>query len=101
MMLLIQLGTPEVLVRAVQGWKEAILLLLTLVALSRLWHQRHQNQLGPIIASDWIAVAFAVACMLYFAIPPSVLGSDASLGQRLVRVRTPALLPLPSFPGRT
>ena len=100
-MLLIRSGTPEVLVRSVQGWKEAILLLLTLVALSRLWHQRHQNQLGPTIASDWIALVFAIVCIVYFAIPPSVLGSDATLSQRLVGLRTLALIPLLYFLGRT
>jgi hypothetical protein len=100
-MVLLRLGTPNTIVHAIQGWKEAILLLLCVVALSRLWHQRRQNQLGPAIASDWIAVAFAIVCVVYFAIPPSVLSSDATVSQRLVGLRTLALIPLLYFLGRT
>src|ERR1700719_1032028 len=50
-MVLLDLGTPMPIVHALQGWKEAILLLLTLSPMSRLWHQRHQKHLGPTIAS--------------------------------------------------
>ncbi len=100
-MVLLRLGTPVPIVHLIQGWKEAILVLLAVVALSRLAFLRHEGRLGPTIASDWIALAFAVVCAVYFAIPPSVLGSDATLSQRLVGLRTLALIPLLYFLGRT
>jgi len=100
-MLLLRLGAPDYLVRAVQGWKEALLLLLTTIAVSRIWRQRHANSLGPMVTSDWLALGFAILCVVYFLIPPSLLSSDAGLAQRLVGLRTLFMIPLLYFLGRT
>jgi len=100
-MLLLHLSTPAYLVRAVQGWKEALLLVLIAIAVARIWRERHSSTIGPMIASDWLALAFAALCIVYFLIPSSLLSSDAGLAQRLVGLRTLFMIPLLYFLGRT
>jgi hypothetical protein len=100
-MALLGLGTPNVLVRAVQGWKELFLLVLVVVATRTVISHRQGSTLGPLTPTDGIAIAFAAIVCIYFVIPPSVLGSDASLAQRLVGFRTLIVIPLLYFIGRT
>lgn len=100
-MILLRLGTPTVLVRAVQGWKEILLVLLVVVAVRRLWTARREGRLGTLIATDWVAIAFALLCVVYFLIPSSVLHSDANFSQRLVGFRIVILIPLLYFLGRS
>ncbi len=99
-MALLGLGTPVLLVRLVQGWKEMFLLLLVVIAVRTILSHRKDSTLGPLTPTDGIAVAFAAIVCVYFLIPPSVLGSDASLAQRLVGFRTLIIIPLLFFIGR-
>ncbi len=101
LMVLLRLDTPTFLVRAVQGWKEVLLALLTVIALARVWRAKRENQLGPITPTDWIAGALALIAVIYFLLPSSLLHSDASLAQRLVGFRIIFLIPLLYFLGRT
>src|SRR5438105_15565333 len=39
LMVLLRLGTPSVLVRAFQGWKEILIAALTLIVLMRIWQE--------------------------------------------------------------
>lgn len=99
-MSLLRLGTPHVLVKAVQGWKELILFLLAVVAVSRLLQQRREVQFRRLIASDWIALGFAALTVVYFLMPQSILHSDANLSQRLVGFRILLVIPVLYFLGR-
>lgn len=100
-MALVGLGTPVLLVRVVQGWKELFLLLLVVIAVRTVLSHRQDSTLGPMTPTDGIAIAFAAIVCVYFLIPSSVLGSDASLAQRLVGLRTFIILPVLYFIGRT
>jgi len=95
-MVLLGLGTPTFLVRAVQGWKEILLVFLAVIAI-RVYRD---GRLGPLTPTDALMVAFAAIGVVYFLIPSSTLGVDASLAQRLVGLRV--LLPIPAlyFLGR-
>jgi hypothetical protein len=112
-MALLRLGTPHVVVRAVQGWKEVLLLLLAAIAVAAVYREHSSARerslarergraapWGPIVPSDVIAMGFAAVCVIYFLIPSSVLGSDAGLAQRLVGLRTLILIPVLYFIGR-
>lgn len=100
-MALLGLGTPVLLVRLVQGWKELFLLLLLVIAVRTILSHRRDATFGSLTPTDGIAIAFAAIVCVYFLIPSSVLGSDASLAQRLVGLRTLIMLPLLYFIGRT
>ena len=100
-MALLRLGTPHAVVRAVQGWKEVLLLLLAVIAVAAIWRARdHTAQWGPLLPSDVIAAGFAAVCFVYFLIPSSILGTDAGMAQRLVGLRTLILIPLLYLIGR-
>lgn len=99
-MWLLRLGTPHVLVRAVQGWKELILFLLTLIAVSRVVQQRNEVQFRRLLPADWIAIGLATLTVIYLVMPQSVLHSGANLSQRLIGFRVLFLIPLLYFLGR-
>src|SRR5439155_17911906 len=100
-MVLLQLGTSHILVRAVQVWKEAILALLLAIALVRLWHAYQERGLPHLTSMDWLAVAFTVIVVAYLLIPNEVQGGHAGLNQRLAAFRLAALMPLLYAFGRT
>jgi hypothetical protein len=100
LMVLLRLGTPYILVRTFQGWKEILLVVLTAIALMRIWRQRQNGHAGKLLVTDWIAIAFATVTILYFLLPESVLHSGTNFSQRLVGFRIAALIPLLYFLGR-
>ena len=99
-MALLGLGTPTLLVRLVQGWKEMFLLLLTVIAVRIVRDKRASRSLGPLTPVDGVAIAFVAIACIYLLIPASVLGSDASLAQSLVGFRTLIVIPVLYFIGR-
>ena len=101
LMWLLHLGTPHLLVRAFQAWKEIVLLVLTVVAVSRIWQSRHSARFGQLIVTDWIAIALALVAIAYFVVPASVFHSGVNQSQRLVGFRIVFLIPLVYFLGRT
>jgi len=100
LMVLLAFGTPTVLIRAVQGWKELLIVLLTAIALLAMWRERHEGKLPKLTATDWVAMAFALLTIVYFLVPSSVLHSTANFTQRLVGFRIAFLIPLMYFLGR-
>jgi hypothetical protein len=100
LMVLLRLGTPYLLVRVFQGWKEILIALLTVIALTRIWRDRRSGKTGSFLPTDWVALAFAVLLIIYFLLPESILHSGTSFGQRLVGFRVAALIPLIYFVGR-
>lgn len=100
LMVLLRLGTPYILVRAFQGWKELLIAVLTAITLVRIWHARRNGQVGTLLVTDWVAIGFAVITTIYFLLPESVLQSGTNFAQRLVGFRIAALIPLLYFLGR-
>ncbi|HVH65279.1 MAG TPA: hypothetical protein VM674_04520 [Candidatus Acidoferrum sp.] len=100
-MVLLRLGTPALLVRAVQGWKELLLLVLFVVAARGLWAMRGSAWREALTPVDWLVAAFALLAIIYFLLPSSLLHSGANLQQRLVGFRVVFMIPLLYFLGRT
>jgi len=98
-MSLLALHTPPLLIRVVQGWKEVVLAVLTLLAAHVLWRAYQGGGRARLLPMDWIALAFAAMLVVYLLVPSRILG-DANLLQRLAAFRTAALLPLLYFLGR-
>lgn len=99
-MVLLRLGTPAVVVRVVQAWKEGILALLfafVLVALWRAWRQGQSLRVHPI---DLAFGVFALLAVLYTLAPHGLLHGEANLQQRLLGLRVVLLLPLLYLYGR-
>ena len=100
LMILLRLGTPDLLVRLIQAWKEIILLALLGVALwtgSRRWQAGSRPRLRPI---DGLVVAFAIVALIYFVLPGSLLQSHATLTQRVLGLRVLLLIPVLYLFGR-
>jgi len=94
LMILLRLGTPDVLVRLLQAWKEVILLALLAVAVWtgwRRWQAGNRPRLRPI---DRLVIAFAVVAVIYFVLPDSLLQSQTSLAQRVLGLRVLLLIPV-------
>lgn len=100
LMVLLRLGTPYILVRTFQGWKEVVIVLLTAIALTRVWRDQRSGRAGSLLFTDWVAIGFAVIITVYFLLPESILQSGTSLAQRLVGFRVAALIPLIYFLAR-
>lgn len=100
LMILLRLGTPDLLVRLIQAWKEIILLALLGVALwtgSRRWQAGSRPRLRLI---DGLVVAFAIVALIYFVLPGSLLQSHATLTQRVLGLRVLLLIPVLYLFGR-
>jgi hypothetical protein len=100
LMILLRLGTPAVLVRLLQGWKEAILIVLLALALwigRRHWQAGSLPHLRPI---DLLLVAFTIIALAYFVLPSSLLHAQATLSQRVLGLRVLLLIPLLYLFGR-
>jgi hypothetical protein len=100
-MVLIRLGTTPTLIRVVQGWKEAIIGLLIIIAALRLYRAYREGRLGRPIALDWVAAAFLVIIIVYLILPSSVLHGSASFQQRLAAFRLAVYMPVLYALGRT
>ena len=94
LMTLLNLGTPTLLVRLVQFWKEGVLILLLFLACRlalQAWRAGKRPRLSWL---DWTMVAFAALACIYLVIPAGALPIDSSLGQRFVSFRVMMLMPL-------
>ena len=100
LMILLRLGTPSVLVRAFQGWKEILIAVLTLIVLMRIWRELSSGRSGSLLFTDWIAIGLAVITIVYFLLPESILQSGTNFAQRLIGFRVIALIPLIYFLAR-
>jgi hypothetical protein len=101
LMVLLRLGTPGLLVRAFQTWKEAILALLLLMVLLQLYRLWRAGTLPRLVISDWLAIAFALLACVYLLVPQQALGGHSNLAQRLLAFRAAIFLPLLYLVGRT
>jgi hypothetical protein len=100
-MVLLRLGTSHVLIRIVQGWKEAILALLVIIAGLRLLKAYREGRLGRPTTLDWVAAAFTLVMLVYLVMPSGVLHGSTNLAQRLAAFRIVALMPVLYALGRT
>jgi hypothetical protein len=90
LMAMLRLGTPGLLVSAVQVWKELDIVVLGVVAVWR-WYQAGRPRIG-LSWIDWLAVAFAVVLAVYLLLPNGVTGSSSGLTGRLLAFRVDATL---------
>lgn len=112
LMVLIQAGTPELLVRMVQGWKEVLLSVLALrlgavVARSGGWgfvgdRLAYWRRLPLVVrVIDITALAFGLILVVYLLLPSAWLPSPSpTVAQRLVSFRMFALIPVLYLLGR-
>ena len=99
-MILLRLGTPPVLVRVVQAWKEGILLLLLLLTAGAAWRAWRAGRRPRLLFLDWLMAGFAALVLIYALIPASLFGVPVSLAQKLVAIRIDLLMPLLYLFGR-
>src|SRR5713101_3988659 len=64
LMILLRLGTPDALVRLLQGWKEFILLVLLATALWIGWRRWRAGSLPHLRPIDFFVVAFAIVALI-------------------------------------
>jgi hypothetical protein len=106
LMVLLELRTPPLLIRVVQGWKELVLALLVVVALKRLLRSPLalpsplKGRGKYLIPMDWVAIAFTVVLIVYLLLPSGLVPGSANFVQRLLAFRTAALIPLIYFLAR-
>lgn len=100
LMILLRLGTPTVLVRAFQGWKEILIVVLVVIVLMRIYRELRGGMSGSLLLTDWIAIGLALITIVYFVLPESILHSGTNFAQRLVGFRVMALIPLIYFLAR-
>jgi hypothetical protein len=100
LMILLALRTPPGLIRIVQSWKEIVIGMLILAAISQLVRARERWNLSHLIPMDWIAIAFSLLLVIYLLVPSGLLPGNASFVQRLLAFRTAMLIPLIYFLAR-
>ena len=100
LMILLRLGTPVVLVRLVQGWKEVMLLVLLAMALWIGWRRWRTGSLPHLRRIDLLVAAFAIVALIYFVLPGSLLHAQATFSQRVLGLRVLLLIPLLYLFGR-
>lgn len=103
-MVLLVMRTPPFLIRIVQGWKELVLAVLVVLAVTQLLRMRSQWQWRRLIAQlfpmDWIAIAFTAVLVVYLLLPSGLVPGSANFVQRVLGFRTAALIPLLYFLAR-
>ena len=100
LMVLIRLNTPTVLIRVVQAWKEALILVL-FAMVARLAVARWRSKTLPSLQLvDWLVGILAVIAILYAVVPHFLLHSNLSLSQAVIGLRTTLLIPLLYLFGR-
>ena len=100
LMVLLRLGTPGVIVRLVQAWKEGILLLLFALVLREALRAVRSGRLPRLLPIDFLMAGFAVIVVIYLLIPPAVFGAQLNLSQRVLGARVLLQLPLLYLFGR-
>jgi hypothetical protein len=100
LMVLLRLGTPGVIVRIIQGWKEGILLLLFALVVRVAWRATRSGRLPKLLPIDLLMAAFAVIVVIYLLIPPAIFGAHLNLSQRVLGARVLLQLPLLYLFGR-
>jgi hypothetical protein len=95
LMLLLDTGVPHAVVRALQAWKEAVLLLLAVLVVLRLRRAWLEGRRPALVAADYAALAFAALLVAFLALPVG-----GHLVQRLLDFRALAMIPLLYLYGR-
>jgi hypothetical protein len=100
LMILLRMGTPSVIVRVLQSWKEGILLLLAALVAERAWRAWHSGTLPHLTVMDWTAVAFTALLLVYLVMPPGFLHGQSGYTRRVIEFRQLVLIPLLYTYGR-
>lgn len=99
LMTLVRLGTPGLLVRGVQAWKEMVAAVLA-AALVRALLAAGRPRRRWLAPTDWLALGLAVILVLYALLGLTVFRHDVRPAQVAVGLRTLLLLPLMYLSGR-
>jgi hypothetical protein len=110
-MVLLEAGTPGLVVRALQAWKELILIELVIQVVAAAWGSRSEGTLRirawvsatprPVLLLDITAIAFTLLLLMYLlASSASVFGTQTSMTQMVLSFRTYVLIPLLYALGR-
>ena len=99
-LILLRLGTPQLLIRIVQAWKEGILLLLLVLTARAALHAWRAGRRPRLLFLDWVMAAFAALVFIYALVPASLFGVSVTLAQKLVAIRIDLLMPLLYLFGR-
>jgi glycosyltransferase involved in cell wall biosynthesis len=94
LMAMLSLDTPSLMVRGVQFWKEAVLVLLAIIVAKKAWATIRSGRMPRLLLPDVVASLFALLVIAYMFVPDSAMGSDTTWAQRLVGFRMLILLPL-------
>ena len=100
LMVLLRLGTPGLMVRLLQAWKEGILILLAALVAQRAWRAWRANRLPRLAPIDWAAAVFAALLVTYVVMPPGLLHNQANYAQRVVEFRQLFYIPVLYVYGR-
>ncbi len=95
--LIVQLGAPILIAKAVASWKEALLLGTFIIIISYVMLQHAPVRL---VFCDWMAIAWFALVLIYFAFHDVLFGWDSSLTVRFYGARDWLLYLLPYFIGR-
>ena len=98
LMVLIRLDTPPLLIRAVQAWKELLLAVLLLEAVTVA--RAHWKGLPTLLVPDWLAIGFTGVVITYGLVELTPAGNGTSLVQEFVSLRLALLMPLLYLLGR-
>jgi hypothetical protein len=104
-MVLLDAGTPGLVVRGLQAWKELVLLVLVARLLVDVGRSRRHGLEAirsrvsatplPVRLLDAMAIAFTVLLLIYVVAPVfSAFGTEPTIAQRLLSFRTFMLIPL-------
>jgi hypothetical protein len=100
-MLLLRLNTPHSLIHLAQAWKEALVIILVVLALRAgldVWRTGWRPRLLPM---DIAMVAFAAVALVYFVFASQFTHLHLGLGQRLVGLRIVLFIPALYLIGRS
>lgn len=100
LMALLRLGTPGLMVRVLQAWKEGILILLAALVVQRAWRAWRAHRLPRLAPMDWAAAVFGAVLVIYVVMPPGPLHNQAGFAQQLVEFRQLWYIPLLYLYGR-
>jgi hypothetical protein len=99
-MVLLRLDTPNALLRVVQAWKEALVLVLLVMVVRLALLRWRSGSLPRLQLVDWLVGLFTLVAVFYAVAPHWLLHPSVSLTQAVLGLRTMLMIPLLYLFGR-